>query len=404
MLKNAVDAFSLFSLVPDDLLEGTAEDLSVDKWVRKLKGPTLFKLILYSILSHDRLSLRLLSDSYEEVGFRSLVPDLESETVGHTGIHDRLKKIKVEYFAKLFDHFYEEVSKHYSGQTLHGYHLKRYDSTMIATFSHLLNGMKVGNTKNGKRQVKVTTCFTGDFLIKFTFHTAQPYLSEERALKKSIAKNKVDKSDKTQVHVFDNGLKKRLTLKEFDDDGQLFLTRFAKNTRYLVQRSHLCCEDKTDLDNEELSFIQDSIVYLYASGHKVVEHEFRLIQYQVKGSEEVLTFVTNILDLSALEVANIYRKRWDIEVLFRFLKQEMNLTHFVCHDLNAIKVMLYCTLMAAMLVLIYKKEHKIKSYKRAKQRFFKELRYHLFLEILDGPNGEEHLKKLLTDFIHRKQV
>lgn len=399
MLSKPIDSFSLFSLLPDDLLEDTAQDLFVDKWVRKLKGPTLFKLILYSILSHDRLSLRLLSDSYEEVGFRSLVPDLEAETIGHTGIHDRLKKIKVAYFAQLFDHFYGQVSEHYSSQTLHGYHLKRYDSTMIATFSHLLNGMKVGNSKKGKRQVKVTTCFEDDFLIRFSFHTTQAYLSEERALKKSIEKSKTSKSS---IHIFDNGLKSRLTLKQFDDDGQLFLTRFAKNTRYIVQRPHVYCEEKTALDNEELSFVQDSIVYLYASGHQVVEHEFRLVQYQVKESQEVLTFLTNMLDLNALEIANIYRKRWDIEVLFRFLKQEMNLTHFVCHDLNAIKVMLYCTLMAAMLVLIYKKEHKIKSYKRAKQKFFKELQCHLFLEILAEPNGAEHLKKLLNDFIHRK--
>lgn len=399
ILSDSVRAFSLFSLIPDELLKDIAKDLFVDKWVRKLKGSTLFKLILYSILDHERLSLRLMSETYSDVGFRSLEGDLEHDTVGHTGIHTRLQKIDVRYFSRLFDYFYEEVKVHYQSGRLHGYHIKRYDSTMIAAFSRLLSGMKVGNTKNGKTQVKMTTCFEGDFLLRFKFHTEQKYLSEERALKESIGSNKGEASS---IHIFDNGLKKRLTLKQFDDDGQLFLTHFAQNTRYVLQRPHMLCEESEGLDNEELCFVQDSIVYLYASGHQLVEHEFRLIQFQIKGSEEVLTFVTNVLELTALDIAALYRERWDIEVLFRFLKQEMNLTHFVCHNVNAIKVMLYCTLIAAMLILIYKKEKGLKSYKRTKKRFMKELTYSLFLELLESPNGAEKLKELLKKFIHKK--
>ena len=49
-------------------------------------------------------------------------------------------------------------------------------------------------------------------------------------------------------------------------------------------------------------------------------------------------FLINILDLPAETVAEIYRRRWEIEVFFRFLKQEMNFTHFVCNDSNAIQV------------------------------------------------------------------
>ena len=50
------------------------------------------------------------------------------------------------------------------------------------------------------------------------------------------------------------------------------------------------------------------------------------------------------------EIALIYKKRW--EVLFRFLKQEMNLTHYVCNEPAAIKAMVYCTLIVGMLILI----------------------------------------------------
>ena len=94
--------------------------------------------------------------------------------------------------------------------------------------------------------------------------------------------------------------------------------------------------------------------------------------------------------------------RWDIEVLFRFMKQEMNLTHFVCNDENAIEVMLYCTLIASMLVLIYKKENRMKSYKRAKTHFFKELLYEVLLEMLEIPEATEHLKQNLMKFVQKE--
>ena len=84
------------------------------------------------------------------------------------------------------------------------------------------------------------------------------------------------------------------------------------------------------------------------------------------------------------------------------MKQEMNLTHFVCNDKNAIQVMLYCTMITTMLVLIYKKQNNIKSYKKAKIQFFKELNYLILLEILEQPNELIRLKKILKSFLKKE--
>ena len=64
--------------------------------------------------------------------------------------------------------------------------------------------------------------------------------------------------------------------------------------------------------------------------------------------------MTNEFELSAKEIADYYRKRWDIEVFFRFLKQELNLSHLVSMNKNGIEVMIYMTMIASMLLLIYK--------------------------------------------------
>ena len=78
-------------------------------------------------------------------------------------------------------------------------------------------------------------------------------------------------------------------------------------------------------------------------------------------------------ELSSKEIADYYRKRWDIEVFFRFLKQELNLSHLVSLNKNGIEVMVYMTMIASMLLLIYKKANAL-GYKTAKRRIAMELR------------------------------
>lgn len=78
------------------------------------------------------------------------------------------------------------------------------------------------------------------------------------------------------------------------------------------------------------------------------------------------------MQLQPKEIADIYKQRWDIEVFFRFIKQELNASHFLSVSENGIKVMLYMTMIASMLLLLYKKLNDL-GYKTAKRRFAIEL-------------------------------
>lgn len=391
---SSISVKELLKLVPDDLIEELAKEVAVDKWVKKLKAGYLFKLVMFSLLNSERLSLRIMEDNFEDPLFKALAPALEADNIAWTGIRDRLMNVKSSFFQKLFSKVYERADELYGQKRLAGYHIKRYDSTMIASFCHLLEGMKVGNTKAGKTQVKLTTEFSDDFLIQMTFHKDQKYLSEERALKQIIEQAQSKEDD---LHVFDNGLKSRKTFSEFEEKGILFLTKLRRNPRFELQYPHY--QDDGHQDTEHLEFIQDAAVKLYGNGKKLVDTKFRLVQYRVKDKDVLLNFLTNVWDISAIEIAQIYKSRWDIEVLFRFLKQEMNLTHFVCNDLNAIKVMLYCSLIVSTLILIYKKHNQIPSYKKAKIKFFKELIYTILLEALEQPHEIQRLRNTLTKFV-----
>jgi len=399
--KSNVSVKELLELIPDTFIEELTDTLEVDKWVKKLKGGHIFKLVLFSLLSSERLSLRIMESNYKDPLFRILAPAITEDAVGWTGIRERLMKINVSFFRQLYESVYTSAKEVYGGEKLAGYHIKKYDSTMIATFSHLLEGMHVGNTKKGKTQTKLTTEFSDDFLVRMDFFKDQEHLSEETALKEVI---EAATSDDTDIHVFDKGLKSRETFKSFDDDSIKFVTRVHENPRYEMVGPYWT--DDGQQDSEDLEFVQDSIVKLYKSGHELIDHEFRLIQYQVKnpnnGKDKKLSFLTNVWDIDAASIAQIYKSRWDIEVLFRFMKQEMNLDHFVCNDSNAIEVMLYCTMIASMLLLIYKKENNINSYKKAKIKFYKELVSLIFLEILENPDELIRLKTNLKKYVKRE--
>jgi len=376
----------LMKLIPDTLLDEIALEMEADKWVPKLKAKSIFLLIMYSLLEGDRVSLRYMEEIYNSPDFKGLAGFGLSNTA-YNSIRDRLISLDSSYFKKIYEHLYSEILKHYDEPQLGKYNIKRYDSTMIAVFSHLLEGMKVGNTKKNKTQIKLTTEFTNDFLIRLKFFSDQDHLSEETALKEVIMESTHSKKD---IIVFDRGLKNREVFKQLTANKTQFVTRANLNTRYQIIEQHQSC---TEIDHEELDFIWDNLVYLYGNGSTLYKEPLRLIKVRIKKTGEYMFFLTNVLHLCCTQIAEIYNKRWDIEVLFRFIKQEMNSTHFVCNNANAIQTMLYSTLITSMLLLVYKKLNKISSYKIAKIRFFKELQATVMLRILEAIDGKNFIFK-----------
>lgn len=392
-----VSVSELLGLIPEEFIDDLAKKVAADKWVKKLKAAPFFKLILFSILQEERLSLRVMESNVHDPMFKLLAPAFAADEATFGGIRDRLMHVKSAFFRGLYEKVYEMASEKYGAKGLSSHHIKRFDSTMLATFSHLLEGMKVGNTSKGKTQVKLTTELKDDFLIHMTFHKDQPHLSEETSLKEAV----LDRNEKNtdDIAVFDKGLKSRKTFAEFVREEALFVGRAHESPRFVLLDDQPPKNLAEQDGGKELEFVQDSAVNLYESKSTLNPTRMRLIQYKIKKNGQILSFVTNVWDVGASTIAKIYRMRWDIEVLFRFMKQEMNLTHFVCNDSNAIEVMLYCTMIASMLVLIYKKENNIKSYKLAKTRFFKELFYDTLLEMLQTPEGVEKLKQIVEKFV-----
>ena len=143
----------------------------------------------------------------------------------------------------------------------------------------------------------------------------------------------------------------------------------ASNKHKVHIENQLLHPVKTD----SLKIYSDSWVYLFSEGSKKANHPVRYIKCKQLTTKEELVFVTNIADLPPEQITDLYKRRWDIEVFFKFLKQQLNFSHLINRSENGIRIMLYSTLIAAVLLLVYKKKNGLSGYKIMKQKFVQDL-------------------------------
>ena len=366
--EDGIGVSDLLKLIPDDLLLDLAAETKVDYQVKKLYGRNIFNLLLYGLLNGERVGLRSLEDFYNSKKFKVLFKLPGTKSAKYNSLSARLAKMNVRFFEMAFEEIYEQCSLLYDASTLSSqYKITRVDSTMVCeTAAKLEQGIQVGKKKNGKKQVKYTIGLTDMFPSSVETFTEQVCISENLTIPKVILKV-IDKS-KDNVFVFDRGVFSREVFCDLDKNECSFVTRLHVNARHVVLDD---IDTPQGLVVSNLTILRDQRVNLYRLSHEVVKHPFRLVQaLSAQGKE--YWFLTNRFDLTCQEIILIYKKRWDIEVFFRFIKQELNFKHLISVNENGIKILLYMTLILAMLILIYKKINDF-GYKTAKRRFAIEL-------------------------------
>ena len=369
--KKNITVKELLSVIPDDKISTLAANTHVDYCTKVLYGRSVFYMILYSLLESDRTSLRTMEDIFNSVKFKFLFNLDQSKTVRYSSISERLSVMDVSFFEKLFEHFYSHLSQLYSKQELDKYNLVRVDSTMVAeTSAKLAQGMNFKHKNNSKKQAKFTVAFDGILPCNVETFLDQSQLNECLTIPQVI-KDHAHKYEQ-QVYVFDRGVNKRSVFDELQSDTIDFVTRLNPGASY----QSVEVLEQGDRLIGDLKLLKDEIVYLYnwvnnRKTKELTKETFRLITTENKDGETLL-FLTNLKEEKAENITALYRKRWDIEVFFRFVKQELNFSHFMSTNENGIKIILYMTLILSMLLLIYKRLNNI-GYKTAKRRFGIEL-------------------------------
>jgi Domain of unknown function (DUF4372)/Transposase DDE domain len=150
-------------------------------------------------------------------------------------------------------------------------------------------------------------------------------------------------------YVIDRGYFDFNRLFSITSSAAFFVTRTKRGM--IFERIYSKPVDKTT------GVIYDQVVKTANSGYR---SQLRRVKYFDKERNKKLIFLTNNFEITALEVAMLYKKRWQIELFFKWIKQNLKIKSFWGQSENAVRVQIWIAICTYLLVALLKKELKIK--------------------------------------------
>lgn len=131
---------------------------------------------------------------------------------------------------------------------------------------------------------------------------------------------------------------------KWTEQGVYFVTRMKDNAVYTVTETREVPQNR--------SILSDEIIQLTGEAGKKCPYPLRKVTYYNEEKDETFVYLTNHLKLGATTIAAIYKDRWQIELFFKALKQNLKIKTFVGTSANAVKIQIW-TALIVMLILRY---------------------------------------------------
>lgn len=336
----------VLNFIPRSLVSGVSKSLQSDRYCKRFKGYEHLVTMLYSVYNNCH-SLREVS-----TGMLAWEQRLNHLGIGHhprrSTISDANNRRKAEFFEQVYSKLLSRYGHFLSdsrGSTRHQRKLYVFDSTTITLFQEVLRGTGISSL-NGKRKggIKVHTLLKSDqdvpSMIRFS-----PSAKGDAAFLREV------KLPAGSIIVFDKGYNHYPTLNDFTRDHVSWVTRLRKDTVFDV------IEYRAVSEHQKVKGILNDQEVILGHHHdkKSTKVRARLISYKDPQTKKVLEFLTNNFRMAPATITGLYRKRWQIEVLFKRLKQNYPLKYFLGDSENAIQIQIWCSLIADMILKVIKK-------------------------------------------------
>jgi hypothetical protein len=155
-------------------------------------------------------------------------------------------------------------------------------------------------------------------------------------------------------YVMDRGYVHFERLLRFTHAGAFFVTRAKSKMRYQVAGPMNTSEDASILTD-------DCILLTGQFTHKTYPHVLRRIKFLDQTQQREFVFITNNFELTATQVAALYKSRWQVELFFKWIKQHLRIKAFVGNSINAVKTQIWIAICAYVLIAIIKKRLQIEA-------------------------------------------
>lgn len=345
----------LISLLDKAEILGISAKKGGERYIKHFDAWQHLLIMLYAIIKRFD-SLREITDS--------MFP--EARKLAHLGIsmmprRSTLSDANARRSESIFEEIYRSLYKRYCAELSSDSRnkptsrwinrLQILDSTTITLFSNLIfKGVgrhpKTGKKKGGIKvhtnihanecvpsDVKFTSAATNDsFMLKPSNYSSGDILAIDRAY-------------------IDYG-----KFEEMTRNGIIYVTKMKKSLVYETTSDTIYMNDKGQM----VYRVSHVVFTKKVKDGDDIKHNARIVTYvdQKKGKAKLVSLLTNDFEMNDEEIIDIYRKRWEIELLFKQIKQNFPLRYFYGESENAIKLQIWVTLIANLLLMVLKRRIK----------------------------------------------
>ena len=222
-----------------------------------------------------------------------------------------------------------------------GGNIYAFDSTTIDLCLDVFWWAKFRKYKGG---IKIHTLYDIETQIPTFFHVTNAKVNDVNAMD-------VIPYEIGSYYVFDRGYNDFKRLYKIKTLDSFFVIRSKKNLQYK------CIKWKRRLPKNILSDAEIELTGYYP--HQYYPESLRFIRYWDNESNKEFTYLTNAKHLTAQQITNLYKNRWQVELFFKWLKQHLKIKKFWGTTENAVRIQIYAAISAYCLVAIIQHDMKL---------------------------------------------
>ena len=220
-------------------------------------------------------------------------------------------------------------------------HVYAFDSTTIDLCLKLFDWARFRNHKGG---IKVHTLYDVETLVPAFIHVTEAKVNDVNAMD-------VIPYETGSFYIFDRGYNDYLRLYRIHLLQSFYVVRAKTNIKYKVVKW------KRRLPKNILSDCEIELSGYYSNKH--YPELIRMVKYWDEDDNREFVYLTNAMHISALEVAKLYKNRWQVELFFKWLKQHLKIKKFWGTSENAVRIQVYSAITAYCLVAIIQHDMKL---------------------------------------------
>lgn len=330
-----------------------SRELGGERYVKSFDGWTHTVVMLYAIIMRFD-SLREITASLQA----------EARKLGHLGLsmitsRSTLSDANRRRPEVVFEALYRDLYANYHTRLSSDSRLQKepkwmkrlqiIDSTTITLFSNLLFKGVGRHPKSGKKK--------GGMKVHTVIHANEGVPSDIRFT--SAATNdsfmlQPTSLNKGDIMAMDRAYIDYQKLEQMTQRGVIYVTKMKRNLKYnlLSDTMYQTPDGFMEVRIQKVSFTKQQ------KNAEDIIHKARIITYvdQKKGKlPKLISLLTNDMEFDPSEIIAMYRKRWEIELLFKQMKQNFPLKYFYGESANAIKIQIWITLIANLLLMVMQK-------------------------------------------------